>query len=146
MGETKNDVSRHREAGDHQAGRAVASASQDSLSFDPFTLFYDGCGAAEVGVGRRHIVQALMITLVVVMLDERLDLLLEIARQEVVFQEHAILQRLVPAFDLALGLRMERRAANMAHGVRFDVISKFVGDVAGTVVAQQPWAMPNIGR
>ena len=116
----------------------------DGLSFDPFSLFDDGCCAAEVGVGRRHIFQALMITLVVVMLDERLDLLLEIAGQEVVFQQDAVLQCLVPAFDLALDVRVERRAADMAHGVRLDVIGKLVGDVARTIVREQPWPVPNV--
>jgi len=32
----------------------------DGLSFDPFALFDDGRGSAEVGVGRRHICQALV--------------------------------------------------------------------------------------
>ena len=54
-------------------------------------------------------------------LDEGLDLLFEIAGQEVVFQQHAVLQGLVPAFDLALRLRMEGSAAHMAHPVCLDV-------------------------
>ena len=53
----------------------------DGFSFDPFSLFDDGIGPGEVGVGRRHIVQALMISLVVVMFDERLDLVLKVTRQ-----------------------------------------------------------------
>ena len=56
----------------------------DGLSFDPFALFYDGLGSPEVGVGRRHIVQALVIPLVVVMLDERLDLDFQIAAAQVI--------------------------------------------------------------
>ena len=51
----------------------------DSLSFDPFTLLDDGLRPAEVGVGRRRVVQTLVIALMVVMLDERFDLLFEIA-------------------------------------------------------------------
>ena len=77
----------------------------DSLSFDPFPPFYDGAGPAEVGVGGRHVVQALVVALVVVVLDEGLDLGLEVSGQEVVFQEDAVLQGLVPALDLALRLR-----------------------------------------
>ena len=46
----------------------------DGLSFDPFALFDDGCGPAEVGVGRRHVVEALVVAAVVVVLDEGLDL------------------------------------------------------------------------
>lgn len=51
----------------------------DGLSFDSFALFDDGFGPAEVGVGRRHVVQALVITLVVVVLDERFDLGFKVA-------------------------------------------------------------------
>ena len=84
---------------------AVLQASMfDGLAFDPFALFDDGLGPAEVGVGGRHVVQARVIPLVIVVLDERLDLAFEVAGQEVVFQEDAVLQRLVPALDLALGL------------------------------------------
>ena len=57
----------------------------DSLSFDPFTLLDDGLRPAEVGIGRCDVVQALVIALMVVVLDERFDLLLKVAGQEVVF-------------------------------------------------------------
>ena len=49
------------------------------LSFDPFSLLDDGCCPAEVGVGRCDVVEALVIALMVVMLDERLDLTSQIA-------------------------------------------------------------------
>jgi hypothetical protein len=42
----------------------------------------------------------------VVVLDEGSDPGFEITRQEVVFEQDAILQRLVQALDLALGLGM----------------------------------------
>ena len=64
----------------------------ECLSLDPLSSFDDGCCSTEVGIGRRHVVQALVITLVVVTLDERLDLLFEITGQEVVFQQHAVLE------------------------------------------------------
>ena len=115
----------------------LQAAMFDGLSLDPFTLFDDGFGPAEVGVGRRHIVQAFVIALVVIVFDERLDLDLEIARQEVVFQQDAVLQGLVPTLDLALRLGMERCTANMAHGLRLDVFRQFSGDVTGAVVRQQ---------
>ena len=48
---------------------AVLQAPEfDCLSLDPFALFDDCLGLAEVGVGGRHIVQALVVALVVVML------------------------------------------------------------------------------
>ena len=44
----------------------------DGLSLDPFPSFDDGAGPAEVGVGRRHLAQALVVTLMVVALHEAL--------------------------------------------------------------------------
>ena len=75
----------------------------DGLPFDPFSLFEDDCGPSEVGVGGRHIFEALVVSLVVVMLDERFDLGLEVAGQELVLQQDAVLQGLVPTFDLFPG-------------------------------------------
>jgi hypothetical protein len=49
----------------------------DGPSPDPFALFDDGCSPAEVGVGRCNVVQALVVTLAVVVLDEGLDLSLD---------------------------------------------------------------------
>lgn len=57
----------------------------DGLSLDPLTLFVDGGCPAEVGVGRRHVAQALVITLVFAVLNEGLDLDLKIAGQDVGF-------------------------------------------------------------
>ena len=62
----------------------------DGLSLDPFTLLHDDGGAAEVGIGRGQVVEALVVSLVNVVLDEGLDLGLEIARQEVVLEQDAI--------------------------------------------------------
>ena len=72
----------------------------DGLSLDPFALLDDGGGPAEVGVGGRHVAQRSVVPLVVVVLDERLDLGLEVAGQEVVLRQDAVLQGLVPALDL----------------------------------------------
>ena len=79
-----------------------------------------------------------MVPLVVVVLDERLDLGLKVAGQEVIFQQDAVLQGLVPALDLALGLGMHRGAAHMAHLVGLDVFRQFASDVAWAVIAEQP--------
>lgn len=100
------------------------------LSFYPFALFDDGGCPAEVDIGGRDVVQALVVSLMVAMLDEGLDLLIEIAGQEVVFQEDTVLQGLVPSLDLALGLRMARGTAYMVHAVGLDVVCQFSGDVA----------------
>ena len=46
----------------------------DRLLFDQFSLFQDGLAVAEVDVGRCEVLQALVTTQMVVMLDERIDL------------------------------------------------------------------------
>ena len=52
-----------------------------------------------------------MIAVVVVALDEAPDMRFEIAGQVVVFEQNSVLQGLMPALDLALDLRMMRRAS-----------------------------------
>lgn len=73
-----------------------------------------------------------MVTLVVVVLREGLDLSVEIARQDVVPQQDAVFQGLVSALDLALGLGVEvaQHAAHMAHLVGLDVFDQIAGDIA----------------
>ena len=73
----------------------------DGLSFYPFALLDDGLRPAKVGIGRCDVVQALMIALMVVMLDERFDLALKVAGQEVILQKDAVFERLVSAPDRA---------------------------------------------
>src|SRR4051812_20619428 len=82
----------------------VQAPQFDGLSLDPLSLQQNGLAAPEVDVGGREIVEALVIAPMIVVLDEGCDLGFEIAWQEVVFEQDAILHRLVPAFDLALGL------------------------------------------
>ena len=53
----------------------------DGLPFDPFSLLQDGLTAPEVDVGWRKILQALVIATMVVVIDEGINLLPEIARQ-----------------------------------------------------------------
>ena len=67
-----------------------------------------------------------MVAGVIVVLDEGADLGLEIAGQVVVFEQDAVLERLVPALDLALRLGMVRRARtcfmplSSSHSARSD--------------------------
>jgi len=117
----------------------------DGVSFDPFSSFDDAFSPAEVGVCGRHIAQAFVVSLVIVMLDERLDLGFEITGQEVVFQQDAVLQGLVPALDLALRLRVERRAANMAHVISLDVFRQLTRDIARAIIAEQPGFVMDAG-
>ena len=78
----------------------------EGLFLDPVSLGQDGLTAAAVDVGGREVAQALVGAGVIVVLHEGPDLLLEIARQEVVLEQDPVLQRLVPALDFALRLRV----------------------------------------
>ena len=118
----------------------------DGLSLDPFTLLDDGFGPAEVGVGGCHVSQAFVVTAVVVVINERLDLDLKIAGQEVVFQQDTVLHGLMPTLNLALGLRVEGRAAHVAHSLCLDVFCQLARDVAGSIVRQQARSVMHVGR
>src|SRR5271165_6368792 len=85
----------------------------DGLAFDPFAFEEDVLNAPEVDVSRSEVVEALVIAGMVVVLDKGDDLAFEIAGQVVVLEQDAILERLMPALDLALGLRMVGRSADM---------------------------------
>ena len=74
----------------------------DGLSLNPFALFYDGFGLAEVGVGRGHIAQALVVVVMDVVLDKGPDLALEVAGQEVAFQQDAVFPVSTYGADLRL--------------------------------------------
>ena len=93
----------------------LQSSLSDGVAFDPFSLQKDGLGSAEVDVGRCEVLQAFMVTPVIVVLDEARDLSFEITGQVVILEQNAVLERLVPALDLALGLRMARGATNMRN-------------------------------
>ena len=55
-----------------------------------------------------------MITMMVVVGDEPTDAALEIAREEVVLQQDAVLQGLVPTLDFALCLGMVWRSLDLS--------------------------------
>ena len=56
----------------------VQTTFRDGLSFDPFSFCEYGLPASEVNIGRRQVFQALMISPMIVVIDERLDLLFQI--------------------------------------------------------------------
>jgi hypothetical protein len=99
--------------------------------------------ATEVDVGRREVFQALVIALVIVVFDEPADAGFKVAGQVIVFQQDAVLQRLMPALDLALGLRMIGRTTNMRHILLVEPFRQLAGDVAGPIVAEQARFMDN---
>ena len=107
----------------------LQAAILDCLFLDFFPFSENVFVTSEVDVCRSDVVQALVIAVVVVVIDEDTDLLLQIAWQVVVFQENAVLHGLVPAFDLALRLRMERSATNVLHLLLLHPFSQFTRDV-----------------
>ena len=85
-----------------------------------------------------------MIALVVVVIDESADLSFKITRQKVVFQQNAVLQCLMPTLNLALSLRMIWRAARVLHASIFQPFGQVTGDIARSIVAEQPRLMNNV--
>src|SRR5271169_6506318 len=121
----------------------LQAAVLECVSFDPFSFPQDCLTATEVDVGRCQIAQALMIASVVVMFDEPADAGFKIARQVVVLEQDAVLERLMPALDLALRLRMGGGAANVSHVLRIQPFSQLGRDVAGTIIAKQARLIDN---
>ena len=85
-----------------------------------------------------------MVALVVVVIDEGFDLGFKIAGQEVVFQQDAVLQGLMPAFDLALGLRVIRCATRVLHAFVLEPFRQFPRDITGPVVTEQTWFVDDV--
>ena len=107
----------------------LQAAILDCLFLDLFPFSENVFVTSEVDVCRSDVVQALVIAVVVVVIDEDSDLLFQIAWQVVVFQKNAVLHGLVPAFDLALRLRMEWSATNVLHLLLLHPFCKFNRDV-----------------
>jgi len=102
----------------------------DCLSFNPFTLFDDGLCTSEVDVGGCDVADAPVITAMIVMHDEGLDLKLEIAGQEVVLEQDAVLEGLMHRSILPWVADAAVRRG-YAHAVGIDPFGKLGGDVTG---------------
>ncbi|MBP1061440.1 hypothetical protein ACVIW2_006385 [Bradyrhizobium huanghuaihaiense] len=50
-----------------------------------------------------------------------------------------VLQRLMPALDLSLGLRMVRSAAHVLHALLVEPLGQIIRHVTRTIVAEKPW-------
>ena len=83
----------------------VQAAVLNGQFLDLFSPFDYGGVTPEVGIGWCDVADALVVAVVIVMIDEGADLVFKIAGQVIVFQQYPVLQRLVPALYLALGLR-----------------------------------------
>ena len=73
------------------------------------------------------------------------DGLLQSSREIVVLQQDAVLQGLMPTLDLALCLRVVRRAPDMIHVLVIKPFSQLARDIGRAVVAEQP-RLVNDGR
>jgi len=62
----------------------------DGVSFDPFPLFDDGLSPPKVNVRGRQVLNALVVALVIVVIDEGIDLGFERTRQVVVLQQDGL--------------------------------------------------------
>jgi hypothetical protein len=102
----------------------------DGLLFDPFSFQQDGVAASEVGVGRGEIGDALVVSQMIVVGDEGADLGFKIAGQIVVLQQDAVLERLMPALDLALCHRMIGSTPDMGHLPVVEPLGQVGRDVA----------------
>ena len=85
-----------------------------------------------------------MIPLVIVVFDEGFDLVSKVRRIEVVLQQNAVLQGLVPPLDLTLGLWVIGCAPNMIHALIAQPFGQFTRYIAGAVVAEQTWFVDNM--
>ena len=110
------------------------AAVLDGPALDAHALQQDGLPPAEIDISRGQIAQALMIAPVVILLDECLNIGLKRAWQIVIFQQDAVLHGLVPAFDLALGLGMGGRAADMLDAMLRQPLGKLIRDKARPVI------------
>src|SRR3954469_1202578 len=106
----------------------------DCLLLDALALEQNGLRSTEVDIGGCEIVQALVGAMVVVVLDEEVDLRFELARKVVVLEQDAVLERLMPALDLALGLRMTRRSPKVLDLLFLEPLSEIGCDVAGAII------------
>ena len=80
----------------------VKTSILNGLTFDPFSFKQDGLASSKVDIGGSEIADALVISQMIIVSDEVADLGFEIARKIVGLKQNAVLQRLVPSFDLAL--------------------------------------------
>ena len=105
----------------------------DCFAFDPFSFEQNGLAAPEVDIGGREVFQALVVSLVIVVADELIDLRFMIAGQIIVFQQNTVLECLMPTLDLALGLRMIGSAANVLHISVIEPFSQIADDITAII-------------
>ena len=81
----------------------MQAARFECLSFDPFPLLSNGFVTSEVDVRRRDVVQALVVALVIIMIDEGFDLRLDQLRQVFASPSRLCSGNLTPLFYWDMG-------------------------------------------
>ncbi|MEO1238392.1 MAG: hypothetical protein AAFW64_01795 [Pseudomonadota bacterium] len=106
-----------------------------------------------IDVGGRQVVEALVVSLGLLVVDEGTDLPVHVTGQEVILQENPVLHGLVPAFVLRayaapLGPRSLQlpwvcggRTANVIHTLALTIFGDIGRHVGRAVVAGQPWLL-----
>ena len=115
----------------------LQAAFSDGLFLDLLSHLQDLSTAPVIDISRRQIAEALVVTVIVVVIDEGADLPFQVAGQVVVFEQNPVLHCLMPALDLALSLRMMRCSSNVVHALGVEVVGQIGGDVGRTIVAEQ---------
>ena len=123
----------------------VQAAFLDGLLFNAPPFSQDGFAAPEVDVSRGQVADTLVVAVVVVVVDEGGDGGFQGTFEEVVFQQNAVLEGLVPALNLALGLRMHRRAANVFHALVLKILGQIRSDIGRAIVTEQARLVQNLG-
>ena len=77
----------------------------------------------------------------IIVVHEGFDLNIQVFWEEVVFQQNAVFQGLVPTLNLALGLRMIRGATRMLYAFVVQPFGQFPGDITGAIITQKAWFM-----
>ena len=114
-------------------------AFSDCLFLDLLSNLQDFRAASVIDICGCQVGETLVVTVVVVVIDKGTDLLYQVTRQLVVFQQDAVLHCLMPPLDFALGLRMVRRTPNVIHAFAIEIFGQVDRHVGRTVIAEQSW-------
>ena len=123
----------------------VQAAVLDGLVFDAPPFSQDGFAATKVVVGRCQVADALVVAVVVVVFDEGGDDGLKFPFEEVVFEQDAFFEGLMPPLDFALSLWMHWRAANVFHAIALKIFRQIASDIGRAIVAEEARFVHNLG-
>ena len=107
----------------------LQAALFDGALFDPFSFAQDLFAAPEVDVSGCEVLQALVISVMIVVADELAYLGFEVTGQEVVLQKDPVFQGLMPSFDLALRLGVVWGSTHMVHAFVVEPVGQLTGEV-----------------